>query len=232
MSAEKNELPLGSLLKTVLRERSLSMRKLSELTAIDTATISRIANGKQPANARHLQRIAHALNLPIGQLFSAAGFEVENPRQEIASDIHAVVDNIQDVLKSSNLFSGQCTSDRVEQELFRYEQYARTEEGERIIREDFLAKVNQVSGAGPFIEQLKQMHKQFCTDDIMPDERTILGSALLYFILSTDIIPDYVFPIGYLDDAIAVRLVSNRLSLIKKAEPHAKSPLQPRKQQP
>jgi uncharacterized membrane protein YkvA (DUF1232 family)/DNA-binding Xre family transcriptional regulator len=218
MSAEKNELPLGSLLKTALRERSLSMRKLSALTAIDTATISRIASGKQPANARHLQRIAHALNLPLGQLFSAAGFEVENPRQEIASDIHAVVDNIQDVLKSSNLFSEQCTSDRVEQELFRYEQYARTEEGEQIIRDDFLAKVNQVSGAGPFIEQLKQMHKQFCDDDITPEERTILGSALLYFILSTDIIPDYVFPIGYLDDAIAVRLVSNRLSLIKKAE--------------
>ena len=124
-----------------------------------------------------------------------------------------------DVLKSSNLFSEQCTTDRVEQELSRYEQYAQTEEGQRIIREGFPAKVNQVSGAGPFIEQLKQMHEQFCTDDITPDERTILGSALLYFILSTDIIPDYVFPIGYLDDAIAVRLVLNRLAKINKAAP-------------
>ena len=79
MPEEKSGLPLGSLLKTVLRERSLSMRKLSELTGIDTATISRIANGKQPANARHLQRIAHALNFPVGQLFSAAGFEVGEP---------------------------------------------------------------------------------------------------------------------------------------------------------
>ena len=221
MPEEKSGLPLGSLLKTALRERSLSMRKLSELTAIDTATISRIANGKQPANARHLQRIAHALNLPVSQLFSAAGFEVGGPRQEMASDIRTVMDDIQEVLKSSNLFSEQYTTDQVEQELFRYEQYAQTEEGQRIIREDFRAKVNQVSGVGPFIEQLKQMHEQFCTDDITPDERTMLGSALLYFILSTDIIPDYVFPIGYLDDAIAVRLVLKRLSQLKKIEPSA-----------
>jgi uncharacterized membrane protein YkvA (DUF1232 family)/DNA-binding Xre family transcriptional regulator len=211
MPEERSELSLGSLLKTVLHERSLSMRKLGELTAIDTATISRIINGKQPANVRHLQRIAQALNLPVGQLFSAAGFELGSPRQETAPDIHSVMDDIQEVLKSEHLFSGQCTTDRVEQELFRYEQYAQTEEGQRIIRENFHAKVSQVSGAGPFIDQLKQMHERFCTDEITPDERAILGSALLYFILSTDIIPDYVFPIGYLDDAIAVSLVQKRL---------------------
>ncbi len=33
------------------------------------------------------------------------------------------------------------------------------------------------------------------------EERCILGSVLLYFVLATDVIPDYVFPIGYLDDA-------------------------------
>ncbi len=219
MTEEKSGFPLGSLLKTVLRERSLSMRKLSELTGIDTATISRIANGKQPANARHLQRIAQALDFPAGRLFSAAGFEVGSPRQETSADIHAAVDDIQDALKSSNLFSEQCTTDRVEQELFRYEQYAQTEEGQRLIREGFPAKVSQVSGAGPFIDQLKQMHQQFCTDEIKPDERAILGSALLYFILSTDIIPDYVFPIGYLDDAMAVKLVLKRLAKINEAAP-------------
>ncbi len=191
------------------------MRKLSVLTGIDAATISRIANGKQPANAKHLQRIAHALDFPASRLFSAAGFEVDSPRPGIASDIHTVVDEIQEVLKSSNLFSEQYTTDRVEQELFRYEQYAQTEEGQRIIREEFGPKVNQVSGAGPFIDQLKQMHEQFCMGDLAPDERTILGSALLYFILAIDIIPDYFFPIGYLDDAIAVRLVLKRILQIK-----------------
>jgi len=166
MPEEKSRLPLGSLLKTMLQERSLSMRKLSELTGINTATISRIVNGKQTANARHLQRIAHALNYPVVQLLSAAGFEVDSPRQEIAPDIHTIVD---EVLRSSVLLSVQCITERVEQELSRYGQYAQTEEGQRIIRDGFSAKVNQVGGAGPFIEQLKQMHEQFCADGMAPD---------------------------------------------------------------
>ena len=43
-------------------------------------------------------------------------------------------------------------------------------------------------------------------------ELAVIGSALIYFIISVDIIPDYIFPIGYLDDAIAVKLVLNLFS--------------------
>jgi len=68
------------------------------------------------------------------------------------------------------------------------------------------------NGISPFIEELKQMHKQFCAEEITENERAILGSALLYLILPTNVIPDYVFSIGYLDDVIAVKLVLNRLS--------------------
>jgi uncharacterized membrane protein YkvA (DUF1232 family)/DNA-binding Xre family transcriptional regulator len=218
MPEAKSGSPLGSLLKTVLSERSLSMRKLSELTGIDTATISRIANGKQSASTKHLQRIACALKIPVLQLLSATGFEADGTRQEIAPDISSIVDEL---LKSLNIFSEQCLAERVEQELSRYEQYAQTEEGQRMIRQGFTAKVNQVGGVGPFIEQLKQMHQQYCTDDITTDERTILGSALLYFIIATDIIPDYIVPIGYLDDAMAVRLALNRLVQLRRVEPPA-----------
>lgn len=218
MLTDKNKLKLGLLLKITLRERSLSMHKLSELTGIDTATISRIANGKQPANPNHLQKFARTLNIPIEQLLLTAGYNIEPSRYRSKSDIHTVVDAIQSVLKSSNLIDLLYITERIEQELSKYEQYAQTEEGQQIIRADFAAKVNQVSGTGPFIDQLKQMHQQFCLDGIPINERAILGSALLYFILSTDIIPDYVFPIGYLDDAIAVNLVLNRLSQIKNKE--------------
>lgn len=216
---DKEQSKLGVIIKSLLRDRSLSMRKLSTLTGIDTATISRIVNGKQPANVNHLQKLAHVMNIPTEQLLSAAGYDIGNSRHE--SDIHNIVDDIQEFLKSSNLFNQQYTTDLIEKELYKYEQYAQTDEGQRIINEDFQAKVNQVSGAGPFIDQLKQMHKQFYTENITTNERAILGSALLYFILSTDIIPDYVFPIGYLDDAIAVRLVLNRLSQMKNIEPPA-----------
>ncbi len=67
-----------------------------------------------------------------------------------------------------------------------------------------------------FIEQLTDMYQQFCNETISKEERAVLGSALLYFILSTDIIPDYLFPIGYLDDAIAVELAKEKLLEMKR----------------
>lgn len=42
MTETRNNNNLGLLLKEFLKERSLSMRKFSELTGIDTATISQI----------------------------------------------------------------------------------------------------------------------------------------------------------------------------------------------
>jgi transcriptional regulator with XRE-family HTH domain len=196
MSEEKRGLTLGLLLKSLLEKHSLSMRKLSTLAGIDTATISRIVNGKQQAKLNHLKQFAYHLNIPLERLVKATGFDVGKQLEEFHSDIHYSVDTIQEVLGHSNLFDQQFTTDRVEQELDKYEQYAQTEEGHQIIYHDFKTKVEQVSGAGPFIEQLKQMHTEYCKDTTTIAKRAVLGSALLYFILSADIIPDYVFPIG------------------------------------
>ena len=65
------------MLKELLKERSLSMRKLSELTEIDTATISRIINGKRKATPEHLQKFANSLSVSIAELFVAAGYDIE-----------------------------------------------------------------------------------------------------------------------------------------------------------
>lgn len=219
MSIYGKDQNLGLLLKALLKERSLSMRKLSALTGIDTATISRIANGRQQAKPNHLQKFAHHLGVPTNKLFKAAGFDVEVQQDEQHSDIHASVDTIQEVLVSSNLLDQHYTTERVQQELAKYEQYALTKEGQKMILEEFQTKVDQVRGAGPFIDQLRHMYERFCKNTVTTKERALLGSSLLYFILSTDIIPDYVFPFGYLDDAIAVQLVLNRLSQMNNLAP-------------
>jgi uncharacterized membrane protein YkvA (DUF1232 family) len=188
------------------------MRKLSELTEIDIATISRIINGKQQAKLKHLQHFAYHLNITLEKLIKAAGYDIDGKPEERQSNIHYSVDMIQDILKSYKLVDTEFTISRVKQELAKYEQYAQTEEGHQIICRDFQTKVEQVGSGGPFIEQLRKMYIKYFDEATLITERTILGSALLYFILSTDIIPDYVFPIGYLDDAIAVQLVMNRLA--------------------
>lgn len=212
MNNKEQSPDLGEMLKALLKERAMSMRKLSTLTGIDTAIISRIINGKQKAKMDHLHLFAVHLGIPSEQLYQAAGLETGIRSTPQYSDIHASVDSIKDVLLNYNLFDAQFTTELVRKELNKYEQYALTEEGGRIIVEDFQTKVESINSAGPFIDELRQMHDFFCKKDLPPQKRAILGSALLYFILSTDIIPDYVFPIGYLDDAIAVQIVLDRLS--------------------
>jgi transcriptional regulator with XRE-family HTH domain len=214
MYENKEELKLGAMIKSLLKEQSLSMRKLSMLTGIDTSTISRIINGKQPANINHLQKIAQHLHVPMENLLIAAGYDLGNLEQESNSTPDILIDNIKEMLKSSNVFDEKDITEHIEEELDKYEQYVLTEEGIEMIHKNFDEKINNVSGIGPFIEELKEMYEQFCMEDITSHKRVILGSGLLYFIISTDVIPDYIFPIGYLDDIIAIKLVSNRLEKI------------------
>lgn len=220
MHENNEDQDLSVTLKQLLKERSLSMRKLSSLTGIDTATISRIISGKQKAKLDHLHLFAMHLGISSEQLFQAAGFNTSTRQVARHSDIHASVDSIKEVLHTYNLFDYQFTTELVRKELNKYEQYALTEEGNHIILDDFQTKIESVNSAGPFIDQLRHMYELFGDSEITLERRAIIGSALLYFILSTDIIPDYVFPIGYLDDAIAVQIVSDRLSLMEtKAQP-------------
>lgn len=222
MYESKKDFKLGIMLKELLKEHSISMHRLSKLTGIDTATISRIINGKQPANIKHLQKFAQCLDVPIYKLLIASGYITDNWKQQNILDTHIIVDLIQKMLNSSNLLSQQYDLGKIEQELDKYEQYAQTEEGKEIIHTNFKEKINNVNGNGLFIEQLKQMYEQFYDGNISTKKRIILGSGLLYFILSTDIIPDYVFPIGYLDDVLAIKLVLDRLSKIKEVKQNKK----------
>ena len=136
-------------------------------------------------------------------------------QEKLHSDIHISVDNIQNFLKSSNININDFTITSVEQKLANYEQYVQTEEGKETILNSFGEKLQKVGSIGPFINHLKDMYEKFRMMKGTPGELAIIGSALIYFILSVDVIPDYIFPIGYLDDAIAVQLVTHVLSVKK-----------------
>lgn len=200
---------LGKMLRELLKERSLSMRKLSELTEIDTATISRIINGKRKATPEHLRKFSESLSVPIAKLFIATGYDIEQKQEKLDSDIHISVDSIQRFLESSNININNFTIKSVEQKLANYEKYVQTEAGKVTVLNSFGEKLQKVGSIGPFINHLKDMYEKFRLMKGTPGELALIGSALLYFILSVDVIPDYIFPIGYLDDAIAVRLIAN-----------------------
>jgi uncharacterized membrane protein YkvA (DUF1232 family)/DNA-binding Xre family transcriptional regulator len=215
MADDGTNTSIGLLLKQLIKEQSLSMRKLSKLTDIDTATISRIINGKRKANLQHLQKFSDCLGVPISDLLMAAGYSFEKKEDtEYSDDIHSSLDSIRTILQSSKVYDNKFTVEDIEQQLVLFRQFAQTEEGKATIINGFEEKLQKVGSIGPFIDQLKDMFMKFKTVQGTAVELAILGGALMYFISPVDVIPDYIFPVGYLDDAIVVKIVLEILSKV------------------
>ncbi|ACA54574.1 helix-turn-helix domain-containing protein [Clostridium botulinum] len=202
-----SEPDLGTLLKTYMAQNSMSIRQLSKLSGISSATISRIINEKQDANLNHLQAFSKYLNIPMDKLLLSIGIEL------VPCDYMFLLDTIQDIFKDFNINIYTITME-ISEELDKYEHYAKTDEGKKVIYDNFTSKISSTNGVGSLIDKLNRLYKQFCSENIDADKQAIIGSGLLYFLLATDVIPDYLFPIGYLDDAIAVNIVMKRLSKI------------------
>jgi uncharacterized membrane protein YkvA (DUF1232 family)/DNA-binding Xre family transcriptional regulator len=206
----ENSKEIGRLLKDLLKERSLSMRKLSQLTGIDPAVISKIGNGKRKATPEHLQRFADHLKVPISSLYEAAGYPVDP-----ASERSESMDQIQAILETAHLMDGEFRLENVKEELAKYEELSQTGEGTDTILGQFDEKVKKVAGMGPFIQQLKEMYERFSGKKGTKMELALMGGALLYFIAAVDCIPDYLFPVGYLDDAVVIHWAMNALPMKK-----------------
>ncbi|MEY8762746.1 MULTISPECIES: YkvA family protein [Clostridium] len=117
-----------------------------------------------------------------------------------------------DILKFSNLQNYRYDLHKIEEKLEEYKKYAITEKGKNIIQNNFKNKIDTVNESGLFIDELKQMYEKFCNDTSSKEIRALLGSGLLYFILSTDITPNYLSPFKYLDDIIAIKLVLHHIA--------------------
>lgn len=204
----KTKSELESTVKALLRERSMSMRQLAAHTGIHVAIISKMIAGKQRANPDYLQRIARDLGVSSDVLFVAAGFDVGNSTgNSLGLDS---LNMIREIMHDFNMQVKLSKAD-IADELTKYEEYAKTNEGQQLIVDKFPEKRKQITGAGRFVDDLDALYQQFLHTDISVPERFILGGGLLYFILSTDVIPDYVFPIGYVDDVIATQITHDRL---------------------
>lgn len=211
MTVKGEQAHFGLLLRSVLEERSMSMRELSDLTEIDNATISRIINGKRNATLQHLEKIANSLQMPLSELMSTSE-KIPNERsKEIPINLNNFIDEIQPALDSSEIFNQPIFINKLELELKKYEQYAQTIEGKKLIADRFTEKLEKVDSIGPFIDQLKELYERYRIRKGSQSDLLLIGAALTYFIVPLDVIPDYIFPIGYLDDAIIVQKVAAKL---------------------
>lgn len=204
----------GSYLKNLLLEKKMSMTKLSKETGIDKATISRISNNKQVPTNNHLKKLSIALNVPLEELFSIVNGVNINTSNTNEFNSFTNFSDSETILSFSNLLDNTYLSKQVEKELTKYQQLMDTNEGELLITKDFDSKINSLSQTGPFVNTLKDLYDRFRSKDIPKKDFILIGSVLLYFILPIDIIPDFIFPIGFIDDMIAVSLVLPMLKSI------------------
>lgn len=200
----------GALIRWEMKEQSVSTRQLSKLSGISAATISRIATGKQLANLYQVYQFSQYLKLPAEALMQIinASYHPHPPEK------HTVfTEVIQDILDDLQIDLDTVIAD-IEKELKKLQVYARTLEGKKQIYENFPSKINAVDGTGPVIEALWKFYAVFCAEETREEIRALVGSALLYFVLTIEVIPDYMFPLGYLDDALAVKLVEEKYQML------------------
>lgn len=196
-----------NFLKDIMNEQSISIRQLSRMTDISAPTISRILSGKQGPSVHHLQMFSNHLNIPIEYFLNSMGVTLLKHSNKN--------NNAFDILK--NIFIDfdidfESIIEDITKELNKLEEYAKTKEGKKNILENFEPKIQSIDGIGTIIDKLYTFYDKFTSQDINEDELAIIGSGLLYFVLTVEVIPDYLYPIGYLDDAIAITLIEGKLS--------------------
>jgi uncharacterized membrane protein YkvA (DUF1232 family) len=87
---------------------------------------------------------------------------------------------------------------------------------EQELQRDFWRKLKGAVADLPFVEDLLAAY--YCAFDRQTPlhVKTVLLAAIAYFILPTDLIPDYIPVIGYIDDAAvlagAIKIVSSHIT--------------------
>ncbi|UOQ50403.1 helix-turn-helix domain-containing protein [Gracilibacillus caseinilyticus] len=192
------------LVKKQLKETNTSMRELAKETAINVSTISRILNGQRKATLNHIHAISNCLNIPISELLTME----QNKGESIAQQFH----NIRVIIENMGFSVKEFTFTALQDNLHKHQLKGATEKGRTTILNDFKAKLSELSSQGPLIEQLKSMFQSFKENAGTKQDILLIGGALLYFITSTDMIPDYLFPVGFLDDGFVVQYVAQSLT--------------------
>lgn len=187
---------LGPLLRARLAARGRSLRAVAREAGVSHATLSRVLNGRTHPTRRVLEALAPVLGLAVGELVAAAGM---GPPEQ---------DSVWAVLRDMGIdpSPGEILG-RVREGLVRLREYAATEEAFSLAREGLDRKVTALGARGPVIAKLRGLGRLYLDGGDAPWEaRLAAGSAVLYFLHALDVIDDFIWPVGYIDDAVAVAL--------------------------
>ncbi len=84
------------------------------------------------------------------------------------------------------------------------------------VEEGFWAKVRRTLGRVPFLEEAVAAYYCAIDRETPVQVKAILMGALAYFVLPTDMVPDFIAWLGFVDDAAVLAIA------IRSVEPHIK----------
>jgi len=190
------EEPVVRLIAARLAERGLSLRAAARRCGVHHSSLSRLLRGRARPTVALLRALAPVLGLEPEALLRPAGFGSASPGPEPWEALRGLgLDPHPPELVTA-----------VRDRLARLRGYAGTAEARALARDGLERKVAALGAGGPGIERLLALGRLYLEGDAPPAARLAAGSAVLYFLLPVDAIDDFVWPIGYLDDALAVAL--------------------------
>ena len=182
--------------------QGLSVRALGRAAGVSHSSVSRLLAGRARPTSGLLRTLAPVLGVPADELLAAAGLgRTESP------------DDPWDALRRMGVDPAPpALAARVAERLEHLEAYAATGAAAQTVRDGLEAKLAAIGAGGPVIDRLRALSQLYLGDGDAPvAARMAAGSAVLYFLVAVDAIDDFLFPLGYLDDAIAIALAEARV---------------------
>ena len=101
---------LGARIKKFRKACGLSQEQLAEIVGIEQKHMSRLEVGKNAPTIDRLEKIAAALNVPIGSFFDSGNQEADAQRaakiermvRELDEDYHRIILKFSEILKEFN----------------------------------------------------------------------------------------------------------------------------------
>ncbi|MBC5628846.1 helix-turn-helix domain-containing protein [Clostridium sp. NSJ-6] len=213
MSNDDNTL-LKVEINNYLNENNLSLRKFSKIVDIPTSTLSRIINSKQKPSITHIKKLSKFIPLFLNSFLND-----DLSSKDINIDItntQAIQNNeLYNILKFSQFADSKKLNQEINNQFNKCKEYAKTQDGINMIKSDFDRKIKEINGVGPLIDSLENLYSRYILENPSSTKALIIGAVLLYFIIPLDVIPDYLFGIGYIDDMLLLQFELSVLDKLK-----------------
>lgn len=87
------------------------------------------------------------------------------------------------------------------------------DENRNIINEGYSEKIRKYAGKVPFAEEAVASYHFLMDSETPTKSKAIIAGALAYFVVPTDIIPDFIAIMGFTDDATVMFIAVNAIDL-------------------